>query len=187
MRVNALIFDRFLELDLFGAAAIFKNLNAQINYLSLSGGLIKGASSAEIHSTKAAKDEITKADVLLLPGGAGVREVIDDSEFIALLRQLCDKSTYVLSVCTSSALLARAGLLKNRRASTNHAAFSWVSAQDMSANWSHERYSKDGKYYTSAGVSAGIDMTLAFVRDILGVSIALDMAHRLEYEPRITL
>ncbi|BCX78689.1 DJ-1/PfpI family protein [Campylobacter sp. 19-13652] len=179
MIVNALIYDEFLELDLFGALAIFKNLDAKISYLSLNGGEISGASSATLLSQKA---EANSGDVLLVPGGAGARKVIDDERFIGLLKGLCKTHTYVLSVCTGGALLARAGLLSGKSASTNHAAFEWVKSQDRSIKLSRARYSKDGKYYTSAGVSAGIDMTLKFVRDALGDECARDMARKIEWQ-----
>lgn len=180
MKVNALIYDEFLELDLFGPLSIFKNLNATISYFSKSGGEIKGASSARLLSQKVSQS--LKGDVLLIPGGAGARVVINDDDFIALLRQLCDAHTYVLSVCTGSALLARAGVLSAKNASTNHAAFNWVAQQDASVKFSKARYSKDGKFYTSAGVSAGVDMTLAFVSDILGVQKSKEMAAKLEWQ-----
>jgi transcriptional regulator GlxA family with amidase domain len=88
----------------------------------------------------------------------------------------------VLTVCTGSALLARTGLLSGRRATSNKRAFDWVVEQDRGVLWKRKaRWIRDDKYYTSSGVSAGIDMTLGFVGDRHGTETAERISKGIEY------
>ena len=98
------------------------------------------------------------------------------------IRSVAEKSEFVLSVCTGSALLARTGLLDNRVATSNKRAFDWVVTQGTEVNWQRKsRWTVDGKYYTSSGVSAGIDMTLGFLSDRHGYAFAKNVAEEVEY------
>jgi transcriptional regulator GlxA family with amidase domain len=79
----------------------------------------------------------------------------------------------VTSVCTGAALLARARLLDGLRATTNMRSFAWVQSQGPKANWIRQaRWVEDGKFVTSSGVSAGIDMTLAIIARLVNAEIA---------------
>jgi transcriptional regulator GlxA family with amidase domain len=85
-----------------------------------------------------------------------------------LVRRSAD-TAIVTSVCTGAALLARAGILDGRRATTNKRAFQWVVEQGPRVEWVREaRWVEDGKFVTSSGVSAGINMTLAVIARLLG-------------------
>jgi transcriptional regulator GlxA family with amidase domain len=89
----------------------------------------------------------------------------------------------VTSVCTGAALLARAGLLDGHRATTNKLSFKWVTEQGLAVEWIRQaRWVEDGKFATSSGVSAGIDMTLALIAKLAGVETAEQVAIRMEYE-----
>lgn len=102
--------------------------------------------------------------------------------FIDMLRRMAEGAEYVLTVCTGAVLLARTGLLDGRAATSNHRAMAWVMEQGGAVRWRPEaRYVADGKYYTAAGVSAGIDMALAFVADRFGAPQARAIAQRMEY------
>ncbi|MCP4821297.1 MAG: DJ-1/PfpI family protein, partial [Shimia sp.] len=95
------------------------------------------------------------------------------------------KAEVVTSVCTGSALLARAGLLDGRAATTNKLAFDWVRgvSQTETVEWQRSaRWVKDGKFYTSSGVSAGTDMSLQVIADLLGAEAAEQAAFWAEYE-----
>lgn len=121
-------------------------------------------------------------NTLFIPGGAGTRALVDDVQTIDLLRELTLKSTYTLSVCTGSALLAKTGLLKNINATSNKKAWEWVGSIDEDVKWQKSaRWCVDGKFYTSSGVSAGIDMSLGFVKDLYGEQKAEDIAKHIEY------
>jgi transcriptional regulator GlxA family with amidase domain len=90
----------------------------------------------------------------------------------------------VSSVCTGAALLARAGLLDGRRATSNKLSFKWVTEQGPAVEWilRQARWVEDGKFATSSGVSAGIDMTLALIAKLAGAESAERIAIRMEYE-----
>ena len=87
-----------------------------------------------------------------------------------------------VSVCTGSALLAKAGLLDGLRATSNKRAFEWVMAQGPQVTWIRKaRWVKDGRFWTSSGISAGIDMTLGLISHLLGRERSLEVARRAEY------
>ena len=90
---------------------------------------------------------------------------------------------YVTSVCTGSALLAKAGILDGIRATTNKMAFEWASAQSSKVIWEKQaRWVEDGKFFTSSGVSAGMDMSLAVIAKLLGHEVAEQAATWAEYD-----
>lgn len=79
-------------------------------------------------------------------------------------------------------MLAKTGLIKGHKATTNKLAFDWVTEQDKEVQWIRKaRWVNDGKYYTSSGVSAGIDMTLGFISDVNGIEVAEKIARGIEY------
>ncbi|MFZ7304854.1 DJ-1/PfpI family protein [Avibacterium avium] len=180
MNVNVLLFHQFLELDAFGALAVFKNLGFRHAYFSEQGGLIQGACGAQI-STNAWQQ--MQGDILFIPGGAGTRTLVQNRDFLAHLGPLCQSHQYVLSVCTGSALLAAAGVLDGKTATTNLNAFDWVKSLNPNVFFVKQRYCQDGKFFTSAGVSAGIDMALAFTRHLFDEEKAKEMARLIEYLP----
>lgn len=127
-------------------------------------------------------------DILLIPGGMGTRGLVDDKDFIESLRLACSKASIVASVCTGAALLAKTGLLNGKAATTNKMAWSWVIEQGPDVNWRCpprwvnliDKQTKSG-IITSAGVSAGIDMTLAIIEELDGVHVAENAAELMEY------
>jgi transcriptional regulator GlxA family with amidase domain len=122
-------------------------------------------------------------DWLMVPGGLGARAAVDDAALLAWLTERAAACDRVLSVCTGSALLARAGCLDGRRATTNKRSFGWATAQGPAVDWvAHARWVVDGPFFTSSGVSAGIDMALAVVADVRGEAAAAAIAERIEYE-----
>ncbi len=180
MNYYFLMFDQFESLDLFGPVEIFgRTPDASLHYISMDGGMITSAQGAVIMTEKA--DILPSGSVLLVPGGMGTRPLVRDPKFLAGLRNLCDSAEYVLSVCTGSALLASAGVLSGKKATSNKIAFTW--ARDSGeAEWIRKaRWVRDGNIYTSSGVSAGIDMALGFVADHYGREAAKENARRSEY------
>jgi transcriptional regulator GlxA family with amidase domain len=121
-------------------------------------------------------------DILLVPGGVGTRTEVDNPELIAFLRERGASTPVVASVCTGAGLLARAGLLDGVRATTNKAAFAWPVSQGPAVRWVKEaRWVHDGRFWTSSGVAAGIDMSLALIAEHFGTEVAERIATQAEY------
>ena len=116
-------------------------------------------------------------DTLIVAGGTGTRVAEDDERLIGWLREAARRSRRVTSVCTGAFLLARAGLLDGRRATTH-----WASCADLAARYPAVAvepdpiFVRDGNLATSAGVTAGMDLALALVEEDLGRQTALDAA-----------
>lgn len=184
MNIAVLLFEDFETLDVFGPVEIFGILKEhyQIHFYSFSGGLIKNSHGVLVQSRNI--EEIKNGvDIFLIPGGYGTRKEIDNELLIDKIKKISLLSKFVLTVCTGSALLAKTGLLDNRKATSNKKAFDWVISQGNRVNWIKKaRWTKDEKFYTSAGVSAGMDMTLGFLSDIHGIDFARQTAFRIEYD-----
>lgn len=183
MKVAVLLFDNFETLDVFGPVEIFGRLTDDYNvsFYSLSGGLIENRHGVSILTKPLAVIE-NGIDIFLIPGGYGTRIEVNNGSLIDKIKKISELSEYVLTVCTGTALLAKTGLLDGRRATSNKRAFDWVTTQGQNVIWVRKaRWVVDGKYYSSSGVSAGMDMTLGYLKDMHGVDFARDMAHTIEY------
>lgn len=119
-------------------------------------------------------------DTLLLAGGEGVDEAVHDRALIAAIRRVAPRTRRLASVCSGSFLLAEAGLLDGRRATTH-----WARCDSFAARYPAVRverdpiFVRDGNVYTSAGVTAGMDLALALVEEDLGRELALEVARYL--------
>jgi len=134
---------------------------------------------ADVSYAKLPKDFFTGIDTMLVSGGDGTVEAVRDKDLIAAIRNAAPKSRRVTSVCTGAFLLATAGLLKNKRATTH-----WASAHLLAKLYPDTSVDPDaifvcdGKVWTSAGVTAGMDLALALVREDFGDEMALKIARR---------
>ncbi len=121
-------------------------------------------------------------DLLLVPGGMGTRQELENPVMLDYLRESAANAEIVASVCTGSALFARAGLLDGRRATSNKQVFALATQQSDKVDWIAEaRWVEDGKFFTSSGVTAGMDMALAIVAKLWGESQAELAASYTEY------
>ncbi|UXN35583.1 DJ-1/PfpI family protein [Avibacterium paragallinarum] len=179
MQVNTVLFDQFLELDVFGAFAVFKNLGFSMYYLSANGGKVRGACGAVLETQPWQQAD---GDILLIPGGAGTCTLVQNQVFLAELAKLCQSYRFVLSVCTGSALLAASGVLNGKTATTNLNAFDWGQSLNPQVRFVRQRVCQDGQFFTSAGVSAGIEMALHFTAYLFDNAKAEAMAKLIEYE-----
>jgi transcriptional regulator GlxA family with amidase domain len=119
-------------------------------------------------------------DTLIVPGGLGTRAAQHDEDLVAWIRSAAARSRRVASVCTGAFLLARAGLLDGRRATTHWAACAALARRYPAIEVANDPiYVRDGNVYTSAGVTAGIDLALALVEEDLGHRVALGVARDL--------
>lgn len=126
-----------------------------------------------------------KIEILLVPGGFGTRREASNPRLIDFLQRRSAQADLVMSVCTGAGLLARAGLLDGRRATTNKQVFEWPVSQGPRVNWVRQaRWVEDGKFVTSSGISAGIDMALAVIGQRFGSDTAEAIAIAMEYEWR---
>lgn len=183
MEINVLLYPDFETLDVFGPVEVFGKVPSwNIQYYSATGGIISNQDNVQImtKSIKIIQDQ--QLDVLFIPGGTGARSLILQPDFIAQIKTLAQHSHYVLTVCTGSALLAKTGLLDDKLATSNKRSFEWVKSTSTKPQWQQKaRWTRDDKYYTSSGISAGMDMALAFIRDQLDESTAEQIAYRIEY------
>lgn len=183
MHVTVLLFDDFETLDAFGPVEIFGRLTDlyTIRFCSLDGGLIKNRHGVSIPTEKLAT-VLDTIDIFLIPGGYGTRQEVNNTRLIELIKKIAGSCQYVLTVCTGSSLLARTGLLDGRVATSNKIAFQWVRSNGQEVLWNERaRWTVDGKYYTSSGVTAGMDMTLGFIEERQGIDTAVRVAREIEY------
>ena len=183
MNVTVLLFDNFETLDVFGPVEILGRLkdHYQISFCSMHGGLIKNEHGISI-VTENIEGIKKQVEIFLIPGGHGTRKEVDNIQLTDKVTEVCRLSKFVFTVCTGSAILAKTGLLDGKKATSNKKAFDWVTTQGKDVNWIRKaRWTKDEKFYTSAGVSAGMDMTLGFLQDIHGIEFARKVAFEIEY------
>lgn len=181
MKVNVLLFPDFETLDAFGPVEVFGCMEEyELHYTSMSGGSIRSRQGASIVTEKL--ENQTFSDILLIPGGQGTRTLVHDQEFTAWLNETVMNCGYCLTVCTGSALVAKTGLLNHKKATSNKNAFEWVRSINEKVEWvNRARWVVDQKFYTSSGVSAGMDMALGFIADRFGRKRAQEIAGRMEY------
>jgi transcriptional regulator GlxA family with amidase domain len=185
--VGVLLFEGFELLDVFGPLEVW-GMHAEIASACTivtaaeKAGAIKSAQGPRAIADYALAD-CPRIDVMLVPGGNGTRREVQTASLLEWLRQREAQAEIVSSVCTGAALLARAGLLDGRRATSNKRSFKWVTEQGPAVEWIRQaRWVEDGKFATSSGVSAGIDMTLSLIAKLAGKENAEQIAIRMEYE-----
>ncbi|MDN6308463.1 DJ-1/PfpI family protein [Psychrobacter sp.] len=181
--LTALLFNDFETLDLFGPIEMFGCLpeDYRLQFASINGGVTHSKHGVAIQTT-AVKDLTHQTDILLMVGGMGTRQQVNHREFLQTANLFTDQASWVLSGCTGSALLAKAGALNGRRATSNKLSWQWVIAQSDKVNWVKQaRWVVDSKFYTSSGVSAGMDMALGFIADRHDIDTARKVAQYTEY------
>ncbi|GGF32751.1 putative transcription regulator, AraC family protein [Marmoricola endophyticus] len=123
-------------------------------------------------------------EVLVHPGGRGTRALVDDESHLAWVRRQRGAASLLTSVCTGSLVLAAAGLLAGRPATSYHDSLDELAALDPSVEVRDDaRFVDDGDVITSAGVSAGIDMALHLVVRLAGADRARQVRRGIEYDP----
>ena len=182
--IGIVLFEGFEVLDVYGPLEMFGLLEPKPQLLMLAeqAGPVKSfqgpATVADVELGK-----VQELDILLIPGGLGTRREANNQVLLDHIIRIAKNSTYVTSVCTGAGLLARAGLLDGKNATTNKRSFAWPKSQGPKANWIAEaRWVEDGKYFTSAGVSAGMDMALGLIERMYDRATAENTAARAEYQ-----
>ena len=127
-------------------------------------------------------DDCPRLDLLLVPGGWGVRRQLDNPLMLDWLRARAGEVARLCSVCTGSMLLGAAGLLDGRRATTHWLSLDWMADTLPAVTVERRRhFVRDGNVWTAAGISAGIDLALRLVADIHGEAVARSAARYMEY------
>ncbi len=119
-------------------------------------------------------------DILVVPGGRGARTAMHDSHILEFVKTRAAQADLVTSVCTGSLILAGAGLLHDKRATTHGAALEEL-RKFASVRVEHQRYIHEGKIITAGGISSGIDMAFYLVELLCGTEVRDDVAQRMEY------
>ncbi|HJY67792.1 MAG TPA: DJ-1/PfpI family protein [Streptosporangiaceae bacterium] len=183
MQIAILLYDRFTVLDAVGPYQVLSSLpGAEVLFAAERPGLIADDRGRLHLAADAALADVPRPDVVVVPGGPGQDDQMDDGPVHEWLRAADQTSTWTTSVCTGSLILAGAGLLNGRRA-TSH----WLALGELGQHGAvpvSERVVFDGKYVTAAGVSAGIDMGLALAGQIAGDEAAQAIQLGIEYDPQ---
>jgi transcriptional regulator GlxA family with amidase domain len=190
MIVGFVIFHEVEELDLVGPWEIFRMWSREPGgpsrciLVAEQPGLVTCSKGMRILADEVFESS-PRLDYLVVPGGIGTRREVDNPVLIDFIAQRSTECKAVLSVCTGAFLLERAGLLAGKRATTH-----WRSIERLrqcsEVEVVQERFVRDGTIWTSAGVSAGIDMALAFVAGIASTDIAARVQLNAEYYPATT-
>jgi transcriptional regulator GlxA family with amidase domain len=184
--VALLVFNGALALDVSGPAEVFATANRlssnadeyEMRVISKDGGMIVTASGIPFLTEKASA--LGEVDTFIISGGLRIGAVARDPEIAALVRRAAAECRRICSVCTGAFVLAEAGILEGRRAVTH-----WEVGEEFRARYPGVKldldpiYIRDGNVWTSAGVTAGIDLALALIEDDLGRSMAVDIAKQL--------
>jgi putative intracellular protease/amidase len=190
--VGAVLFPGFELLDVYGPLEMFGALASRAG--AASAGPVEISMLAErpgaVRSNQGPSSVAEAAlagnhglDVLLVPGGWGTRREVANAPFVDELRRQCAAARFVASVCTGSALLAKAGVLDGIKATTNKRSFGWAVSQGPRVKWvAAARWVEDGRFFTSSGVSAGMDMALGLIARIFDVGTSRAIAQHTEYE-----
>jgi putative intracellular protease/amidase len=183
MQIAILLYDRFTVLDAIGPYQVLSGIpGAEVVFVAKRPGPIRDQVGSLLLSATAGLADIPRPDIVVVPGGPGQNDQMQDGPVHEWLRAADQASTWTTSVCTGSLILAAAGLLAGRRA-TSH----WLALDELGslgATPVRDRVVFDGKYVTAAGVSAGIDMGLTLAGRVAGDETAQAIQLMIEYDPQ---
>jgi transcriptional regulator GlxA family with amidase domain len=189
LHIGILVFDEAEELDVVGPFEVFaewmehSQIKPHVSTFSRDGEgvrLAKGMRMVPAHSA----DDVGPLHLLVYPGGWGTRAMMGDPTHLEWLRQVRAQTPVLASVCTGSLVLAAAGLLAGRPATTHHLHYDDLARIDPSVVIDTEaRFVDDGDVVTSAGVSAGIDMALHLVARLESDDVARSVRRAIQYDP----
>ncbi|MDE1174124.1 MAG: DJ-1/PfpI family protein [Parvibaculaceae bacterium] len=185
MRIVILLFDGVTALDPIGVCDPLARLpNTEIVFVSETGVPCRTGDGFLSLAPSAAIANVSEADVLLIPGGRpeGIQQCINSEALRSNIKRL-DRTTAITgSVCSGSLILGAADLLRGRKAATHWRARDYMA--HFGAEYTGDRITRDEKYWTSADVTAGIDLGLAICRHIAGDEIAASIELAMEYDPK---
>ena len=183
-RVVIAAFPRVQTLDVLGPAEVFATATQlssgkagyEVEVVATQPGPL-ATSSVAIHPDRTTDECTGRVDTLVVAGGRGVNAAVEDERLVVWLRSAAERSRRVTSVCTGAFLLAAAGLLDGRRATTHWASCGQLARRHPAVEVEADPiFVRDGNVITSAGVTAGMDLALALVEEDLGREVALETA-----------
>lgn len=182
MQIVIPLFDRFAALDAVGPHQVLTHLpGSEVIFASERPRGVCDESGSLTMVAEAAYADVPHPDIILVPGGPGQADQMTPGPLQDWLIEADRTTTWTTSVCTGALILAGAGLLNGREATTY-----WLAMDELArlgAKPRQQRYVFDGKYVTAAGVSAGIDMALALAGRIAGDEVAQRIQLAIEYDP----
>lgn len=180
-RVGMVMFENITQLDLTGPLEVLSAVPGwHVDLLAASLRPVSSARGFPMQPT-ATFDDPARYDLFVVPGGPGVDAAMLDKTLIAFIRDRARDARYIFGICTGSLLLGAAGLLQGRRASCHWQATEFL--RSFGAIPSEQRMTIDGNIFTSGGVTAGIDMALKVVGELVGTPAAEAVQLLLEYDP----
>ena len=183
MQIACFVFDGITALDIVGPYEVLQRLpDADVRFVGKARGEVRTDNKFLALVADHALDEITTPDVVVVPGGFATRSLEHDEETLAWIRTVDRTTTWTTSVCTGSMLLAAAGLLDGKLATTHWASLPRLA--DYGAIPTGQRVVEQGKYVTAAGVSSGIDMAFHLAAKIAGDDFAQCVQLGIEYDPQ---
>ncbi|MFI7382275.1 DJ-1/PfpI family protein [Streptomyces sp. NPDC049813] len=183
MQIAVVLFDRFTALDAVGPYETLGRLpGADLVFVAEERGPVRSDTGALALTADRTLDEVPRPDVVVVPGGPGQSAQMTNEALLGWLRAADATSTWTTSVCSGSLLLAAAGLLRGRRATSHWLALDALT--EFGAHPAQERVVLAGKYVTAAGVSSGIDMGLTLLGRIAGDEHAQAVQLLIEYDPQ---
>ncbi|MBP2585912.1 transcriptional regulator GlxA family with amidase domain [Streptomyces sp. PvR006] len=183
MQIAVLLYPGFTTLDAVGPYELLaRTPGADTVFVAKESGPVRNDQGSLALVADKTLAEVPRPDIVLVPGGPDARVAMDDPEIQAWLRTADETSTWTTSVCTGSLILAAAGVLDGRRATTHWLAFDEL--RELGVEPTGERVVFDGKYVTAAGVSSGIDMALHLIGRIAGDEAAQTIQLLTEYDPQ---
>ncbi len=183
--LGVLLFPGFELLDAYGPMEFWGNLKDRVRLVTISarGGTVASNQGPETVADYG-YDDAPPLDLLLVPGGMGILELLKDRATLEWLRVGANDAEIVMSVCNGASLLAAAGILDGRSATTNKMFWKMATEPGPKVKWvGKARWVDDGNIVTSSGVSAGMDMTLAVIGRLYGNVVAEWLERLTEYEP----
>lgn len=180
--IGILVYDGVNDLDFMGPKYIMSQTGVKAQLIGTTPGHIKSVMGVEF-IPDVLMDSIDQLDILIVPGGfKGTIKAAYDAKILNWIGKIDQNTTYTASVCTGAWILGAAGLLKGKKATTN-----WYREEEFlkkyGAQKGGDRYTQDGKYWSSAGVTAGLDMCLAIIKDNWGDKYAQGVMLDMEYDP----
>lgn len=182
--IGILLYDGYQTLDAMGPYETLSQLSGvRVFFVAKTKGMISNQKGMKVQ-VDSTIDKVAHLDILVIPGGAvETFKMSQDTSVLNWIRKIDQTSIYTTSVCTGAWILGATGLLNGKNATTN-----WYRAEEMlksyGAHFIQDRWVRDGKYWTSAGVTAGLDMSLAIINELMGEKYTQGVMLNLEYDPK---